>query len=79
MTVKITNPKGQCKELTNIEYYSLLVDFAKTNPIKIWASQNRENVWFVWKNERRINIEVVEKFLKEKGYNIEKQKVVISA
>lgn len=79
MTVKITNPKWQCKELTNIEYYSLLVDFAKTNPIKIWASQNRENVWFVWKNERRINIEVVEKFLKEKGYNIEKQKVVISA
>ena len=74
MTVKITNPKGQSKELANVEYYSLLVDFGKTKQIKVWASRNHENVLFAWKNEPRINMDVIEKFLKENGYKIEKRR-----
>lgn len=72
--VKLTNPKGQVKEFTNVDFFAFKKQVTETKVFKAWASENNVCGTYKHNNEERLNTSVVEKFLDLKGYKWEENK-----
>ena len=73
--VTITNPKGQVKELSNVEFYGLLTQFFKTKTFRTWSDRRNIAGEIKINGEMKMSPTAVEMFLRESGYKIEKAEV----
>lgn len=66
--ITLTNPAGQTKEFTNVEFFEYKHQVVKSNVFKSWANENNVCGKYNHNGEERLNTSVVEKFLELKGY-----------
>lgn len=69
--VKLTNPKGEVKEFTNVDFFAFKHQVVETKVFKEWASENNVCGTYMHNNVKRLSTSVVEKFLELKGYKWE--------
>ena len=70
--VVLMNPQNEIKGFSNIGFYEFCITVVNTNSFTKWSEDNNISAW-INKEELKINQKLVEKFLKEKGYNIIKK------
>ena len=59
--ITLINPRGERLELTNVEFYELQLQFANSKTFEQWIGKG---------DDIRLSISAVNKFLREKGYQI---------
>ena len=68
--ITLINPRGERLELTNVEFYELQLQFANSKTFEQWSEKRRISGWIGKGDDIRLSISAVNKFLREKGYNI---------
>ena len=66
--ITLINPRGERLELTNVEFYEL--QFANSKTFEQWSEKRRISGWIGKGDDIRLSISAVNKFLREKGYQI---------
>lgn len=66
--IHLTNPKGQVRDFTTREFHEYLEEVVKCDSFKRWNSRVDMPVHFTHDGEKKLNVWLVEAFLKEKGY-----------
>lgn len=69
--VRITNPKGEEKMLSNEDFDKLLWRFIESETFKKWEIENNLIGSYMHYGKKMLNRIVVKIFLKEKGYKLE--------
>ena len=64
--ITLINPKGERKDLTNIEFFDLQTQFAKSKAFARWKIEG----WIKHGKEYRLSVSAVNLFLKESGYQV---------
>ncbi len=70
--VRITNPKGQVKELSDKEYTQLLWEFIESKPFIKWSIENNLPGSYIHGGKKILNRVVMNIFFLKMGYKIEK-------
>lgn len=70
--VRITNPKGQVKELSDKEYTQLLWEFIESKPFIKWSIENNLPGSYIHGGKKILNRAVMNIFFLKMGYKIEK-------
>ena len=68
--ITLINPRGERLELTNVEFYELQLQFANSKTFEQWSEKRRISGWIGKGDDIRLSISAVNKFLREKGYQI---------
>lgn len=71
--VTLINPKGERKDLTNIEFFELQTKFAFSSVCKKWSQDKNIALWIrggIGGKETVISESAINKFLVESGYKI---------
>ena len=68
--ITLINPRGERVELTNVEFYELQLQFANSKTFEKWSEERRISGWIGKGDNIKVSISAVNKFLKEKGYQI---------
>lgn len=66
--VTIINPAGQRKDLTNVEFFELQLQFARSKAAQRWSDEKHIALWIG--KEQKLSITAVNMFLKDKGYKV---------
>lgn len=70
--VRLTNPKGQVKEMSDEEYTHLLWEFIESKPFIQWSMENNLPGSYTHGGKRILNRMVVQTFFNRMGYKVEK-------
>lgn len=70
--VRLTNPKGETKELNEQEFTDLQWKFVESTTFKVWEEQEHLVGAYMHNGKKILNRMVVQLFLKQKGYILEK-------
>lgn len=71
--ITLINPKGELRELTNVEFFELQLQYAKSSVCKKWSSEKNIALWIrggIENKETVLSISAINKFLIESGYKI---------
>lgn len=68
--VTLINPAGQSKELTNIEFFDILTQFANSKTFARWSEEKHISGWVQHGKETRLSVSAIKKFLLESDYQI---------
>ena len=68
--VTLINPKGESKDLTNVELYEMKTKFVKSKAFIEWSNRRNISGYINSGKECRISITAVDMFLIESGYKI---------
>lgn len=66
--ITLVNPAGQRKELSNVEFFEMQMQFAKSKAAQKWSTDRNIALWLG--KEQKLAITAVNMFLKEMGYKI---------
>lgn len=70
--VRLTNPQGIVKEMTDEEYTKLLWNFVESKAFQSWAHQNNLIGSYTHQGKKILNRMVIQYFFDKCGYKIEK-------
>ena len=68
--ITLINPKGERKDLTNVEFFELQIQFANSKAFARWSETRKIEGWIKHGKEYRLSVSAVNLFLKESGYQI---------
>ena len=68
--ITLINPKGERKNLTNVEFFDIQIQFAKSKAFASWSEVRKIEGWIKHGKEYRLSMSAVNLFLKESGYQI---------
>lgn len=66
--ITLTNPKGQQKDFTNVEFYEFKDVVSKSKSFDDWAKKSGTGPYVKYNGATYLNIGAIERFLNEKGY-----------
>lgn len=66
--ITLINPKGERKDLTNVEFFDLQTQFAKSKAFARWSETRKIEGWVKHGKEYKLSVTAVNLFLKESGY-----------
>lgn len=66
--IRLWNPKGEVRELDDLEYYELVLRFAATRRFREWCGRRKVAGEAVVNGTVRVSITAVEMFLRDSGY-----------
>lgn len=66
--ITLINPKGERKDLTNVEFFDLQTQFAKSKAFARWSETRKIEGWVKHGKEYKLSVSAVNLFLKESGY-----------
>lgn len=66
--ITIINPAGQRKDLTNVEFFEMQVQFAKSKSAQKWSDDKKIALWVG--KDHKLSVTAVNMFLIDKGYKI---------
>lgn len=67
--VTLINPKGQRKDMSNVDFYALKEQFAKSKKVIDWSNKKNISLW-IGKDKKTLSVSAVDLFLKENGYQV---------
>jgi len=66
--VTLINPTGEKKELTNVEFFALKIEFSKAKAYIQWATANQRTCWTVCDGVQKFSPYAVDDFLTHLNY-----------
>jgi len=68
--VTLINPQGDKKELSNVEFFALKIEFSKSKSYMQWAETNKRSCWAIFKGIAKFNPFAVDDFLTYSNYTV---------
>lgn len=68
--ITLTNPKGEKRDLTNVEFFELQTQYVKSKAFSEWSAKRKISGYIGTGKDVKISPTAVNMFLKESGYEI---------
>lgn len=68
--ITLINPKGERRDLTNIEFFELQTQYVKSKAFARWSEARKIEGWIKHGKEYKVSVSAVNLFLQESGYQI---------
>lgn len=67
--ITLTNPKGETKDFTNVEFYEFKDTVSRSKSFQLWAQKSGTGSHINYNGTTYLNVRAIERFLHELGYD----------